>query len=596
MIKIETVGKPYMRYLAKVIPLAFDESMSYYEQVCSFKHYLINEIMPVINNNAEAVQELQDYLENLDLQDEVDNKLDEMYENGQLQSIIEEFLELQVVFNYQTVSDMKQATNLVNGSYAKTQGFYNSYDNGGSLYKIRTIINTDVVDEKYLISLYDQSLVAELIITSEMNLNQTGVTENDNASDDINKLLTYTQINKINLDKETTYNFSTSINLNRKIEIDGNNATCNFTSETSYLFNILTNYNNKPVLTNLHIIGNDTNGFINARLSNDGWGVSYILKSSIIDKFLNIINGYNVFNAIHENVIFNSDYGYFTFNAPTITNDILFSSCYIRGYNGTYDNYPAYKFNFTNVKNINFFMCAFEKFKGLFNLISSNTNIKLSTCEIEQFDKVANTYEGLLIDETNMLIGTFTYSDNTPYRTRPRNILQPISINVGEVSTQNLRQTVTTNASDFGMHEISYVENTNGNVSQLYNLSTKEWKIYIPINIIQNNGTGITELTTSVYSIFGEQNNEATLISVYTRIIGSDGSRMFTKDLFICENRSSIRKMTQEVLGSSTWNGSAIPSTATITNALTQNGLTTTSSVSCNIDVRIKFEKIGSSY
>jgi hypothetical protein len=241
-------------------------------------------------------------------------------------------------------------------------------------------------------------------------------------------------------------------------------------------------------------------------------------------------------------------------------------------------------------------MCAFEKFKGLFNLISGNANIKLSTCEIEQFDKVANTYEGLLLDETNLLIGTFTYSDNMPYRTRPRNILQPISINVGEVSAQNLRQTVTTNANDFGMHEISYVENANGNVSQLYNLSTKEWKLFIPVNIIQNNGTGITELTTSVYSIFGEQNNEATLITTYTRIIGSDGSRLFFKDLFICENRSSIRKMNQEQLGGSTWNGSSIPSTATVTNALTQNGLTTTSSVSCNIDVRIKFEKIGSSY
>jgi hypothetical protein len=52
---------------------------------------------------------IENYLATLDLQDEVNNKLDEMYENGQLQSLIEDFIDLQVI-SYQYIK-------LVNGWY-----------------------------------------------------------------------------------------------------------------------------------------------------------------------------------------------------------------------------------------------------------------------------------------------------------------------------------------------------------------------------------------------------------------------------------------------------------------------------------------------
>ena len=41
-------------------------------------------------------------------------------------------------------------TNLINGSYAKTLGYYSKNDGGGSLYKIRNITNEDIVDEEML--------------------------------------------------------------------------------------------------------------------------------------------------------------------------------------------------------------------------------------------------------------------------------------------------------------------------------------------------------------------------------------------------------------------------------------------------------------
>ena len=194
MIKIETVDKPYMRYVAKVIPLAFDESMSYYECICSFYKYLTDEIMPALNNNAEAVAELQNlyialkdyvdnYFDNLDLQTEVDNKLDEMYENGQLQSLIEQFIDLEVTFTFDTIEDMKEATNLVDKTNVKTLGFYSLNDGGSAYYRVRPVTTDDTVDEITIIALTDETLVAELIIKDVMNFKQFGA-KGDGETDD----------------------------------------------------------------------------------------------------------------------------------------------------------------------------------------------------------------------------------------------------------------------------------------------------------------------------------------------------------------------------------------------------------------------------
>ena len=122
MIKIETVNKPFIKYVSKVIPLAFDESMSYYEVLCSLYSYLKDVVMPVINNNAEATEELQklyvelkqyidNYFENMDIQEEINNKLDDMAESGELTDIIAQYLNLAGILAYNTLDDLKNADN-----------------------------------------------------------------------------------------------------------------------------------------------------------------------------------------------------------------------------------------------------------------------------------------------------------------------------------------------------------------------------------------------------------------------------------------------------------------------------------------------------
>lgn len=80
----------------------------------------------------------------------------------------------QHVHFFDTVADMKAATNLVGGSYAQTLGYHALNDDGGATYKIRTITNSDVVDNGSIIALADNALVAELIFEGKINVKQFG--------------------------------------------------------------------------------------------------------------------------------------------------------------------------------------------------------------------------------------------------------------------------------------------------------------------------------------------------------------------------------------------------------------------------------------
>lgn len=90
---------PFKVFCQKVIPLAFDESMSYLELLYSLLYYLKETVIPAVNNNADAVTELQNlynelksyvnnYFDNLDIQEEINAKLDEMVLDGTLERII----------------------------------------------------------------------------------------------------------------------------------------------------------------------------------------------------------------------------------------------------------------------------------------------------------------------------------------------------------------------------------------------------------------------------------------------------------------------------------------------------------------------------
>ena len=137
----------------------------------------MNKIIEKTNLTGEQVEQLttafnelkayiDNYFENLDVQDEIDNKLDEMAEQGVLTDIIAQYLQLAGVLAYDNKQAMKQAQNLADGSIAKTLGKTTYQDGQGAFYKVRQIQNTDVVDDNNIIALHDPDLVAEKILFS----------------------------------------------------------------------------------------------------------------------------------------------------------------------------------------------------------------------------------------------------------------------------------------------------------------------------------------------------------------------------------------------------------------------------------------------
>ena len=192
------------------LPTSYLETMSYYEMLVWFTEYMKNTIIPTINNNGLAVQELQDkyielknyvdnYFTNLDVQEEINNKLDQMVQDGSLQTIIDQFLKINSILTFINVEEMKKSNNLIVGSSARTMGYYTLNDGGGSLYRI--IENNNLANDSSYI-LLNNGLVAELIIEDvTISPEQFGCYGNgvNDDTENLQKCIDYAIANKLNI-------------------------------------------------------------------------------------------------------------------------------------------------------------------------------------------------------------------------------------------------------------------------------------------------------------------------------------------------------------------------------------------------------------
>lgn len=115
MIEPQKTTGCFTRFMCKVIPLAFDESMSYYECLCALRSK-VEELINANNTNAEAITELQtlfenlksyvdNYFNNLDVQNEINNKLDILVEDGTLERLINDKILSNIESNVQNMYD-----------------------------------------------------------------------------------------------------------------------------------------------------------------------------------------------------------------------------------------------------------------------------------------------------------------------------------------------------------------------------------------------------------------------------------------------------------------------------------------------------------
>lgn len=109
--------EPFRYWCQKVLPLVYDDSLSYYELLCKVVDYLNKTMEDVGTLNGDigsmytAFKQLQEYVNNyfstLDVQEEINNKLDEMAKSGYLSSIIAPIvLNVAVPLFVDKVSDM----------------------------------------------------------------------------------------------------------------------------------------------------------------------------------------------------------------------------------------------------------------------------------------------------------------------------------------------------------------------------------------------------------------------------------------------------------------------------------------------------------
>lgn len=132
---------------------------------------LSKETKETVDEYVAKFTELKDfvdnYFDNLDVQEEINTKLDAMAEAGTLQEIITAYIQSNVAWTFDTVADMKQATNLVDGSYARTLGFHSINDGGGALYYITDTGTANEMNVIAVDSVYANLLIVDTV-TPEM--------------------------------------------------------------------------------------------------------------------------------------------------------------------------------------------------------------------------------------------------------------------------------------------------------------------------------------------------------------------------------------------------------------------------------------------
>lgn len=170
---------PFIMYCKATLPTTFGDELSYYETLTALTNFLNNQVIPLVNENDGKVAELttlvnnlqnyvENYFNNLDVQEEINNKLDEMVTSGQLESLLFNFFKINVVFN--TVAEMKKDVNLQAGQKVSTLGYYAANDGGGAQYIVRIQQSND----KYYETL-SNNLYAELITNNIINIKTIGV-------------------------------------------------------------------------------------------------------------------------------------------------------------------------------------------------------------------------------------------------------------------------------------------------------------------------------------------------------------------------------------------------------------------------------------
>ena len=429
---------PFRRFVIQNFPFIeadFDALTSYqlWSKVVEYLNKVIKSQNEITAEMQQYIDYINHYFDNLDITEEIDAKLDEMAESGELADIIAGYIQLRGVLAYNTVAEMKSAENLSDGSFVETYGFHAKGDGGGAKYVVREVTNEDVVDEMTIIRLHDLSLIAELLIEPEMSILQFGAKDYATDSSFDNTLCLQTALNKVNnlyhagniIIPSKKFQVKNTINLHPLVKISGvthnsresddHGCILFFNPDTAismFAFEELTTgqeFTSYYSLEHLSLHGNgNSNVCLNLQnVSNSVFKdleIIYFNKGVLINKCM-----LNTFEDI--NICYTREFGILVDNGSESTTQ-TFNNVYV-GQSTFGNSYPLYVCR-KSINKLTFNDCTFESTKNPIQ-ISAGNNVIFNNIYVENLsndsENVKSVFNlGLLTDESDISTGSI---DNT---------------------------------------------------------------------------------------------------------------------------------------------------------------------------------------
>lgn len=361
---------------------------------------------------------VQNYFKNLDVQEEINNKLDDLINSGKFDTILDNYFKKKCN-TYKTAIDMINDVSLTSDCFCITQGYYTQGDAGGAMYYI-----TDSPDSDILCVKLQNNLYARLCFNNyTINICSLGVRSTDDIGALINKLLTIKSYkwHTIYL-PYGTYTLNTTIisdNVtNFKILGDYGSTVVNTTSDAIRLYgasyseieNIIFNGNGEHVGWSLSDQHNDTQ----QDRSSFTKVTNCTFRNFKVSITIDAPSGYNHFNNVNIAKIPENGIGirigkFYSNTSGILPNYIYFKKCNIDAKESPYST-----------------ICGIE--------ISCGQYIKFNNCDIANFTNST----ALIVDNTVETITNIIFENTEFFNNKTHADIKRTTLNVFTNITFNM--------------------------------------------------------------------------------------------------------------------------------------------------------------